>query len=68
MNRPPLEVADIVRVHGKGFIQSSGRWIHWSHCKVLRAIARCRTAVLGGHRDLKQDRFCELTDVRKNRV
>ena len=52
MNRPPLEVADIVRVHGKGFIQSSGRWIHWSHCKVLRAIARCRTAALGGHRDL----------------
>jgi len=51
MNRPPLEVADIVRAWGDRFIQNSCRWIHWSHVKVLRAIARCRTAALGGHRD-----------------
>jgi len=25
--------------------------MHWSHVKVLNAIARCRTAALGGHRD-----------------
>jgi len=51
MNRPPLEVADIVRAQGNRFIHNSCRWIHWSHCKVLQAIARCRTAALGGHRD-----------------
>ncbi|HEY6301888.1 MAG TPA: IS91 family transposase [Terriglobales bacterium] len=52
MTRPPLEVADIVRAQGNRFIEKHGRWIHWTHRKVLRAIARCRTAVLGGHRDL----------------
>lgn len=51
MNRPPLEVADIVRAQGNHFIRTSCRWIHWSHRKVLLAIARCRTAALGGHRD-----------------
>jgi predicted Zn-ribbon and HTH transcriptional regulator len=51
MTRPPLEVADIVRAQGNRFIQNSCRWIHWSHRKVLQAIAHCRTAALGGHRD-----------------
>ncbi|HXW91987.1 MAG TPA: IS91 family transposase, partial [Terriglobales bacterium] len=51
MTRPPLEVADIIRAQGNRFIQNSCRWIHWSHRKVLQAIARCRTAALGGHRD-----------------
>ena len=51
MTRPPLEVADIVRAQGNRFIRTSYRWIHWSHRKVLLAIARCRTAALGGHCD-----------------
>jgi hypothetical protein len=51
MTRPLLEVADIVRAQGNRFIRTSCRWIHWSHRKVLLAIARCRTAALGGHRD-----------------
>ena len=51
MTRPLLEVADIVRSQGDRFIHSNFRWIHWAHRKVLRAIARCRTASLGGHRD-----------------
>jgi hypothetical protein len=49
MNRPPLEVADLVRAAGHAFIERSRRWITWQHLKVLRAIARCRTAALGGH-------------------
>jgi hypothetical protein len=44
-------VADIVRAQGDRFIHSNFRWFHWAHRKVLRAIARCRTASLGGHRD-----------------
>ena len=51
MNRPVLEVADLVRAAGDGFIERSRRWIRWKHVKVLRAIARCRTAALGGHFD-----------------
>jgi hypothetical protein len=51
MTRPLLEVADIVRAQSSRFIENNCRWIHWTHRKVLRAIARCRTAALGGHRD-----------------
>jgi predicted Zn-ribbon and HTH transcriptional regulator len=51
MDRPPLEVADLIRVAGSGFIERSRRWITAQHLKVLRAITRCRTAALGGHRD-----------------
>jgi len=51
MTRPPLEVADIVRAQGNRFIENNRDWIHWTHLKVLRAIARCRTAALGGHLD-----------------
>ena len=51
MNRPPLEVADLVRAAGRGFIERSRRWITWQHIKVLRAIVCCRTAALGGHLD-----------------
>ena len=50
-NRPLLEMADIVRCAGQAFIEQSRRWINWQHRKVLLAIARCRTAALGGHRD-----------------
>jgi Putative transposase/Transposase zinc-binding domain len=51
MNRPPLEVADIIRSAGETFRERSRRWITWQHRKILDAILRCRTAVLGGHRD-----------------
>ena len=51
MSRPPLEVADLVRAAGDAFIERSRRWITWKHVKALQAIARCRTAALGGHLD-----------------
>jgi transposase-like zinc-binding protein len=51
MNRPPLEVADLVRAGGDSFVERSRKWITWKHVKVLLAIARCRTAALGGHLD-----------------
>jgi hypothetical protein len=47
MMRPPLEVADIVRVYGERF-----RRMHrpsLAQQRVLRDIAACRTAELGGH-------------------
>jgi rubredoxin len=51
MARPPLEVADLVRAAGDAFIERNRHWLRWKHVKVLRAIARCRTAALGGHLD-----------------
>jgi len=51
MQRPPLEVADIVRAAGKKFIANSREWITGRHLKVLRAIVSCRTAALGYHVD-----------------
>lgn len=49
MIRPPLEVADIVRTYGPAFVKRHRRWLTGLHLKVLRAIAACRTAALGGH-------------------
>ena len=51
MERPSLEVADIVRAQGKAFIERSRHWITRQHLKVLRAIESCRTAALGWHVD-----------------
>ena len=51
MGRPPLEVADLIRTAGAAFIERNRQWLSWKHIKVLRAIARCRTAALGGHLD-----------------
>src|ERR1700722_5838640 len=51
MDRPPLEVADLIRTAGATFIERNRKWISWKHVKVLLAIARCRTAALGGHLD-----------------
>jgi len=51
MSRPLLELADLVRTAGVAFSWRSRQWIGWTHIKVLLAIARCRTAALGGHVD-----------------
>ena len=51
MKRPQLEVADIIRGAGADFIERNRSWLRWTHLKVLLAIARCRTAALGGHID-----------------
>ena len=51
MQRPPLEVADIIRAVGKKFIENNRDWITGLHLKVMKAIRRCRTADLGYHCD-----------------
>jgi len=51
MSRPTLEVADIVRTSGNRFWEHYGSHLAWQHRKVLDAIAHCRTAALGAHRD-----------------
>lgn len=51
MKQPPFEVADIIRKAGTRFIERYRESLGWAQLKVLTAIARCRTAALGGHRD-----------------
>jgi Putative transposase/Transposase zinc-binding domain len=51
VNRPPLEVADVVRAAGPAFIDRCLSCFDRQHLKVLNAIQRCRTAALGGHVD-----------------
>jgi hypothetical protein len=44
-------MADVIRDAGPSFIAHSRGWFTWLHLKVLVAILRCRTALLGGHVD-----------------
>ncbi len=48
--RPALELADIVRLHGEALRRA--RPLGAEQHATLRAIERCRTAVLGGHLDV----------------
>jgi predicted Zn-ribbon and HTH transcriptional regulator len=54
MTRPTLEVADILRVHGDRFLDRYRSSFDFQQLKAFRAIQRCRTAALGGHRDACQ--------------
>src|SRR5438552_13431756 len=49
MDRPPIEVADLVRAAGDAFIERSRKGITCKHDRVLLASVRCRTAALGRH-------------------
>ena len=52
MTRPLWEVADVIRVAGNRFTERYRGSLIWAQIKVLRAISRCRTSALGGHRDI----------------
>lgn len=47
--RPALEVANIIRVHGDEFLAKYGSTLSGTQKKALRDLAVCRTASLGGH-------------------
>ena len=49
VERPVLEVADILRAHGDEFRQKFAAILSHTQKKALRDLARCRTAALGGH-------------------
>jgi hypothetical protein len=51
MMRPAIEVADIVRVKGKQFLERFNAILSYQQMKAFRAVERCRTAALGGHKD-----------------
>jgi hypothetical protein len=49
VERPGLEVAEVIRQHGEGFLQRYGSLLSEVQRKALRDLAVCRTAALGGH-------------------
>lgn len=49
MPRPALEIADIFRRYGPAFQDQYARMLTPLHLLVLKALAFCRTAQLGGH-------------------
>src|SRR2546430_9356609 len=51
MIRPTFEVADILRAQGDRFLDRYRSSFGFQQLKAFRAIQRCRTAALGGHRD-----------------
>jgi hypothetical protein len=51
MTRPAYEMADIIRRRGKQFLKRFKAVLSYQQLKAYRAIERCRTAALGGHKD-----------------
>ena len=51
MSRPAIEVADIVRAKGREFLERFKAILSYQMLKAYRAVLRCRTAALGGHKD-----------------
>src|ERR1039457_4384414 len=49
MDRPKLEVADILRRYGETYRQQHGASLSTAQRRVVTAIQVCRTAALGGH-------------------
>jgi hypothetical protein len=51
MTRPAIEVADLVRARGRHFLERYQSTVSYQVLKAFRAVERCRTAALGGHKD-----------------
>ncbi len=51
MNPPAVEVADILRAQGQGFLDRYRASFDFQQRQAFRAIQNCRTAALGGHLD-----------------
>jgi hypothetical protein len=49
VQRPAIEVADVLRRHGDAFRRAKAGHLDRSQLRVMGAIETCRTAALGGH-------------------
>jgi hypothetical protein len=58
-DRPPLEVADVIRAHGETFLAQHGQRLMREQVRALHDLAACRTAALGGHVERCLDCGCE---------
>ena len=66
MSRPVLEVADIFRDHGAAWRRANAGHVSLGQMKVMSAIERCRTAVLGGHVARCENQKCAHTIIAYN--
>ena len=66
MHRPPLEVADIFRDFGPAWRHANAGHVSLDQLKVMSAIERCRTAVLGGHVARCENSICGHTTIAYN--
>jgi len=64
--RPALEVADILRDHGPAWRAANAGHVSLGQMKVMSAIERCRTAVLGGHVARCENAACGHTIIAYN--
>lgn len=62
MPRPPWEVADVFRLYGADYRDRYGPVMSAQQHRVMQAIETCRTAALGGHREIC-DRCGELRNA-----
>ena len=68
MTRPAIEVADVVRAKGRQFLERFRAILSYQQLKAFRAVLRCRTAALGGHRQVcrlpvRSTHFLQLLQV-----
>ena len=49
LDRPTIEVADILRRHGEAYLRDHAGHVGRTERRVMSAITACRTAALGGH-------------------
>jgi hypothetical protein len=63
MPRPELEVADVLRDYGAAWRLANAGHVSLDQLKVMSAIERCRTGVLGGHVARCEDCSHTLTAV-----
>jgi predicted RNA-binding Zn-ribbon protein involved in translation (DUF1610 family) len=64
MERPALELADIIRRHGDAYLRDHAAHLGRGERRVMGAVAACRTAALGGH--VEHCDACGLTRVAYN--
>jgi hypothetical protein len=66
VERPALEVADILRDHGPAWREANKGHVSLGQMKVMSAIKRCRTAALGGHVARCENGACGHTVIAYN--
>src|ERR1700728_3797207 len=49
LQRPLLEVADVLRTHGASYLDAQGPHLSRDQLRAVKELALCRTAALGGH-------------------
>lgn len=64
MERPALELADVLRRHGEAYVRDHAAHLGRGERRVMSAIAACRTAALGGHVEQCDD--CGLIRIAYN--